>query len=34
MENPIQMDNLGGTPIFGNTHVDSASNSNDGDGIC
>ena len=21
-ENPIKMDDLGGTPIFGNTHVD------------
>ena len=22
MENPIKMDDLGGTPIFGNTHVE------------
>ena len=21
MENPIKMDDLGGTPIFGNTHI-------------
>ncbi len=22
MENPIEMDDFGGTPIFGNTHMD------------
>ena len=22
MENPIEMDDLGGTPIFGNTHIE------------
>jgi len=30
MENPINMDDLGGTPIFGNTHMWNDNKKNNG----